>query len=240
MHSPQPSLPIPVCLRCRASLRIGSEVAHWNLWPRDGWGRKWQAFWKLDRCRGRITLWKQSPDGEWNGKAPGRRTNSLLHATLQFWSVRSNSTCVFLLIIDMRLGIRLICRYNAIIWSNWGERLDNVIVVGNSFTRYESNMIKDDQRNSPSNCIFKLLPLWFEHLVMDGVPKGESPSLRFLFDAFHTTCVMRLKDGEKGANCGERPPEPECGGDVMRTVNSKLVEYVKEYENGKEEWSWLL
>ena len=105
--------------------------------------------------------------------------------------------------------------------------MENVIIIGNSFSRYESTAITEDQRNTPSNCIFPLLPKWKEVPLMETVPKNDSSRLRFLFDSFHTTCVMRLKEGEDGSDLKERPPEPECGKDVMQTVNSSLLEYVE-------------
>ena len=121
------------------------------------------------------------------------------------------------------------------IWSNWGTSLTNVIILGNSFSRYESTAIKLDQRNTPSNCIFPLLPKLQEVPFMETVPKSDTSGLRFLFDAFHTTCIMRLKEGEDGSDLKERPPEPECGKDVMQTVNSSLLEYV---EKKKEMSAW--
>ena len=125
-------------------------------------------------------------------------------------------------------------RYNAVIWSNWGTNLQNVIIIGNSFSRYESTSITEEQRNSPSNCIFRLLPKWQEVPLMETISKSDSFRLKFLFEAFHTICIMRLKEGENGNDLEERPPEPECGKDVLQTVNSSLLEYMEKMEEKEE------
>ena len=118
-------------------------------------------------------------------------------------------------------------RYNAVLWSNWGPSISNVTLIGNSFSKYDNTMILEEKRNHPSNCVFRLLPHFEEYDVMEKTTKEDQQSLRYLFESFHSTCILYLSDPGSIQWEGQ-PSEPECGGDVSKTVNEDLIRYVKE------------
>ena len=55
----------------------------------------------------------------------------------------------------------------------------------------------------------------------------KDDKLRYLFDSFHSTSIMYIPES-KEIEWDTRPEEPECGDDVVSTVNEGILRYVTE------------
>lgn len=120
---------------------------------------------------------------------------------------------------------RVTNRYNSLLWSNWGSTVKMVTIIGNSFSRYESTILNEEKRKHPSNCIFRLLAYFEDIPIMESTYKDDK--LRYLFDSFHSTSIMYIPES-KEIEWDTRPEEPECGDDVVSTVNEGILRYVTE------------
>ena len=59
----------------------------------------------------------------------------------------------------------------------------------------------------------------------------KDDKLRYLFDSFHSTSIMYIAESKK-IEWDTRPEEPECGDDVISTVNEGILRFVTEkYSN---------
>ena len=55
----------------------------------------------------------------------------------------------------------------------------------------------------------------------------KDDKLRYLFDSFHSTSIMYITQS-KEIEWDAKPEEPECGDDVVSTVNEGILRYVNE------------
>lgn len=146
------------------------------------------------------------------------------------------------------ISVRLCNSYNGLIWSNWGDQLKEVTVIGNAFSGYDQLILDEKKRSDPSNCILPLLPFISETpLLTDMTNRARIASFsdRLLYDSFHSTAVIYLTQNqynqaqEKGL-WNTVPPEPVMENDISGEVNQELIEYLHKQEEDDLIWDHLM
>lgn len=121
--------------------------------------------------------------------------------------------------------------YNGVVWSNWGESLRKVTILGNRFSGYDELMITEEKRNLPHNSVLQVLPYWTEVLVLDPSVKLDTYTYRPIYDSFHSMAVQYISEenflrAKTDALWDARPGEPIVSDDVSTETNPEVVAYV--------------
>ena len=131
----------------------------------------------------------------------------------------------------------VICRYNSLIWKNWGESIQFLTLIGNRFSCYDNMMIEEEKRNSPSNCVLPILPYLTEFPIslnsqVSHDSKASQSSDRLVFDSFHSTALefvtpSQFKAAESDGLWERKPSEPELGDDATSGISEEVVSYLE-------------
>ena len=128
--------------------------------------------------------------------------------------------------------------YNGLMWSNWGEHMKNLVVVGNSFNQF-SRIMTPEMNKNPTNAIYPLLPFIQETpLEMDMCKDGVTP-IPDVQDAFGGLSVdMFTEEGyaraEKSGLWTRRPKEVVMGEVVDTGHNEEVDKYIEELKDNEE------
>lgn len=136
----------------------------------------------------------------------------------------------------------MIIRYNGLLWSNWGENMRNLFIVGNSFTNYSKTM-SERSNLSKTNAMYPLLPYIREFpLEIDLCHDNKTP-LPDVHEAFHDMSVHFFDDKgwEKASSAGlwENRPKEVIMGEVIDSGHNeeldKAIEDMMEHEEHEKE-----
>ena len=143
------------------------------------------------------------------------------------------------------IHIILINRYNGVIWSNWGENLQHVTIIGNLFSSYDQLIMEEEKRIDPSNCILPILPYMNEYPLVTDVKKLSTITNRLHYNSFHSTAILFMNEnqyqqGKKDGLWEKKPDEPLVNKDVSIEVNEEVIEYLKKQEDDYQIWDHLM
>ena len=117
--------------------------------------------------------------------------------------------------------------YNGLMWSNWGEHMKNLVVVGNSFSQY-AQLMTAEQNKDPTNAIYPLLPYISEAPIsMDMCSDGVTP-IPDVFNSFHDMSVhwfdtTGYERAEK-ENLWQHRPKEVVMGEIVDTGHNEEVD----------------
>ena len=128
--------------------------------------------------------------------------------------------------------------YNGLMWSNWGEHMKNLVVVGNSFSQY-AQLMTAEQNKDPTNAIYPLLPYISEAPIsMDMCSDGVTP-IPDVFNSFHDMSVQWFdttgyERAEKENLWQHRPKEVVMGEIVDTGHNEEVDKYIEELKDNED------
>ena len=129
------------------------------------------------------------------------------------------------------INFLIIYRYNGLLWSNWGDNMRNLFIVGDSFTNFSKTM-KEKNNLSPTNAMYPLLPYIKEiPLEIDMCQDGVTP-IPDVYDAFNNISVHFFDDDgynrATSAGLWDKRPKEVVMGEVIDTGYNEEVDKYEE------------